>query len=288
MAKHTNVEVRRDSTRTQTGGVLHAKYFIVDGRDAYLGSQNFDWRALEHIQELGLRVRMPTVVEWLIAVFERDWLSASGRKLGLVPHPTGPISKALDPDGNAHVAPVFSPQGPTVSASVWDLPRLIKMIGNARASVRVQLLTYRATGRDGAYFADLETALRAAAARGVQVQMLLADWCKRNPTIKGLQSLQCLPNLDVKLVTIPEWSGGFIPFARVVHAKYLVVDGHAAWLGTSNWERDYFFNSRNVGVIMQGGDVPARLDEFFARMWSCEYVELVDPGATYAAPRIRE
>ena len=28
------------------GGVLHAKYFLVDDDGLYLGSQNFDWRAL--------------------------------------------------------------------------------------------------------------------------------------------------------------------------------------------------------------------------------------------------
>lgn len=47
------------------GGVQHAKYF---------GSQNFDWRAIEHIQELGLRVRVPEVVQALGALFEYDSL----------------------------------------------------------------------------------------------------------------------------------------------------------------------------------------------------------------------
>src|ERR1044071_8734377 len=28
-----------------TGGVLHAKYFVIDNREAFVGSQNFDWRA---------------------------------------------------------------------------------------------------------------------------------------------------------------------------------------------------------------------------------------------------
>jgi len=154
--------------------------------------------------------------------------------------------------------------------------------------VRVQLLTYRSTDRNGHYFPTLENALRSAAARGVQVQLLLADWCKRSGTIEGLQSLQCLPNLDVRLVTIPAWSGGFIPFARVVHAKYLVVDGRAAWLGTSNWEQDYFYSSRNVGVILDGGDIPPRLDAYFLNGWSSAYAEGVDPAATYTAPRIGE
>ena len=40
---------------TVAGGVQHAKFFIVDGEEVFLGSQNFDWRALKHIHELGVR-----------------------------------------------------------------------------------------------------------------------------------------------------------------------------------------------------------------------------------------
>src|SRR5262249_61959851 len=55
------------------GGILHAKYFLVDDREAFLGSQNFDWRALEHNYELGARVRDPAIVDGLAAIFASDW-----------------------------------------------------------------------------------------------------------------------------------------------------------------------------------------------------------------------
>ena len=94
-----------------------------------------------------------------------------------------------------------------------------------------------------------------------------------------------MPNLHVAFITIPPWSGGFVPYARVAHAKYLVVDGERAWVGTSNWERDYFYKSRNVGLIIAGGALPARLDAFFADDWKSAYVAPVDPAARYTAPR---
>ena len=65
---------------TRFGGVLHAKYFIVDGKDAYVGSQNFDWRSLEHIVELGVRIRDQSLVDSLAGVFERDWALARGEE----------------------------------------------------------------------------------------------------------------------------------------------------------------------------------------------------------------
>src|SRR5262249_26536125 len=133
---------------------------------------------------------------------------------------------------SARVTPVFSPKGWLVDEKLWDLPQIIQMIDGAKHTVRGQLLTYQAQGRDG-YFDQLESALRRAAARGVTVQLLVADWCKRPGAIEGLKSLQVLPNVTVKLVTIPAWSGGYVPFARVIHAKYLVVDGERSWVGTS-------------------------------------------------------
>ncbi|MCF8981974.1 phospholipase, partial [Pseudomonas syringae] len=56
-----------------SGGIIHAKYLVVDGKQAFVGSQNFDWRSLEHIHETGLRITDPTVVSQVQAIFEQDW-----------------------------------------------------------------------------------------------------------------------------------------------------------------------------------------------------------------------
>jgi phospholipase D3/4 len=74
----------------------------------------------------------------------------------------------------------------------------------------------------------------------------------------------------------------------VVHAKYLVVDGRAAWVGTANWERDYFYESRNVGLLIEGGALPARLEQFFADLWNSPYAQALEPSRTYPAPRISQ
>ena len=88
------------------------------------------------------------------------------------------------------------------------------------------------------------------------------------------------------MMVIPPASERFIPFARVSHAKYLVVDGRRLWLGTSNWGRDYFYDSRNVGVVVDDARLAGRLDRYFARAWSSRYAERVDPAATYQPPRV--
>lgn len=294
------IEVRLYDGRALAGGVLHAKYFVVDGIEAYLGSQNFDWRSLTHIQELGARIREPRVARALLDVFETDWALAGGADPGTRtrsadlsaearPFPVTVAMGGVSPGGDSvRVTPVASPRGWLPDETLWDLPCIIGLIDGACSTVRLQLLTYRATERDGGYFEELESALRRAAARGVTVQLLLSDWCKRPGTIEGLQSLEPLPFVEVRLVTIPPASRGFIPFARVIHAKYLVTDGARAWIGTSNWEGDYFHRSRNLGLIVEGEPAGALLDRFFLDGWNGPYAAPVDPCAAYAPPRIAE
>lgn len=284
LGRAAGAEVRRFNVSKVMGGVLHAKYFLVDGAEGYLGSQNFDWRSLEHIQELGVRVREPTVVAALRDVFELDWALSAG-----APPPRPTVTAAHFPVKTELGALTFvaSPKGHLPDEALWDLPRLVQLIDGAVSSVRVQLLTYRTRGRGGT-FTELEDALKRAAARGVKVELLVSHWTKRKSTIGGLKALHAPPGLTVKILTVPPFSGGHVPFARVVHAKYLVIDGKSAWVGTSNWEKDYFTKSRNVGLIIEGGPLPARLDAFFADGWSGPYVETLDPNQDYAAPLVGE
>lgn len=306
LAAREGVAVRRIDFGRIAGGVLHAKYFLVDGEQTFLGSQNFDWRALEHIQELGVRVRDERFTRVLQDLFEQDWGwsrdigdsaadGAAGGEGARAIDAFAPIPRRYDvplsvpgiPSDSLAFTPVMSPTGKIPDETLWDEPRLVALIDSAETDVCVQLLTYRpVSGRT--YYATLENALRRAAARGVRVRLLVADWCKRASTIPYLKSLTLVPNVSVRMVTIPEWSGGFIPYARVVHAKYLVTDGRAAWIGTSNWESDYFHESRNVGVVVQSGRIGAVLSRFFEDGWGSPYAYDVDPLAEYAAPRIGE
>lgn len=271
------------------GGVLHAKYFVVDGNEAFFGSQNFDWRSLEHIQELGVRVTGSPIPRELQSTFDKDWRAAGGETMSAEAWRATPIAaepvSARCRDGEVTILAAESPKE-LVPEAMWDLPKIVALVDGATESVRVQLLTYKATTRDRTFWPELEDALRRAAARRVRVQLLVADWCKRKGTIEGLQSLEPLENVEVKLVAIPPWSGGFVPYGRVCHAKYLVVDGARSWIGTSNWERDYFYESRNVGLVVEGAAFATQLEHVFADGWGSKYATAVDPSAAYEPPRI--
>ena len=273
------VRLRRFEVKKVMGGVLHAKYFVVDGREAYLGSQNFDWRSLQHIQELGVRFRQPDAVRALEDVFELDWALAAGEP---PPRPSTAYQFPQHTRDGAEITLLASPKGFLPDEKLWDLPGLVELIDSARRSVRVQLLTYRG----GAELPELEGALLRAAARGVEVQLLLSDWELRSKTLEPLRALD--PRIAVRILTIPPASGGFIPFARVAHAKYCVVDAARGWVGTSNWERDYFYKSRNVGLLVDGGEVPGQLESFFAGNWASRYAAPFDRAGEYRPPRISQ
>ncbi len=285
--QRAGAEIRALDLSTTSGGILHAKYLVVDDQDAFVGSQNFDWRALEHIQELGARCRAEHVVTGLRRLFAYDWALAGGETWA-DPAPPRPL-EPLPFGGTRLPYPFELVASPAASLPVGiraELPALVSMIAGATRQVRVQLLSYRAADDHGRPWTELEAQLLAAASRGVHVQMLLADWAKAAGTIEGLRQLARTPNVEIRFATIPAHSGGFIPFARVVHAKLLAVDDDRAWIGSSNWERGAFYDSRNVGLVIEDDYLAAQIAVFADRTWRSPYVMPLDPDVEYPPPRV--
>lgn len=272
-------ELRQTTHWGSRNGIQHAKYMVVDGDDAYVGSANFDWRSLEHIHELGLRIRGVPAAS-ISALFDADWQAAGGA----VPDYTE--VSAFEPTaiaGGGQIQLVGSPKGALPSDDAWELPRLVTAIGEAKTAIEVQLLNYAASFRNHDSFPALQDALLAAAARGVEVRLLLSDWQKSH--LEDVRALQRAEHITVKLVTVPQAASGFIPFARVVHAKYAVFDGRDAWLGSSNWKGDYFYNGRNLGAWLSGTTLGPQLRRGFEQVWTSAYAETLDPEADYTPPK---
>lgn len=116
------------------GGVLHAKYFLSDDDLLFVGSQNWDWRALDQIHELGVLVQHPRLAADLGRIFDLDW------KLAGTDSPAGsPTTEVTDHhQGSLFELPgsaVVTAHGDTVTALLaaspvialpegipWDLP----------------------------------------------------------------------------------------------------------------------------------------------------------------------
>ena len=264
------VSVLRLDLQPVSGGVFHAKYFVVDGRDAFVGSQNFDWRSLGHTQELGVRLASRELSHQLLSLFEYDWALAGGQAASPLPSVDPAPAASARSDGD-QVSLVASPRDRLPVGIAWELPQILALLAAAKTSIVVQVMVLATHDRGGQAFLALDEALRGAAARGVRVRLLVSEWALRGEAARSCTALA--DAIEVRVLRIPRWSGGEIPYSRVAHAKYLVVDGEQAWLGSSNWEERYFTKSRNVGLVLKGQGLPARMQGFFDENWSSPYAE---------------
>ena len=270
------------------GGVQHAKFFIVDSLEVFLGSQNFDWRALKHIHELGVRIRYGPAAAVYRDIFDLDWeLASSNDKAGRYAflkkrsYPV-PFRLAESAGDTVTFSPTLSPEGLITDTALWDETALVRLIRGARREVVLQFLSYSPVGRDRTFFEPLDNALRSAAVRGVNVKLIVSDWDKEHPAIEHLKSLAVIPNIQVKFSSIPDWSGGYVSYARVEHCKYVVADSSAFWLGTSNAEKSYFTTTRNVGVLAMNSRLARTLRDVFSKSWEAPSAELINAATEYS------
>ncbi|MHA4869780.1 phospholipase D-like domain-containing protein [Duganella sp. PWIR1] len=275
-----------DFNKLTGNGIIHAKYLVVDGATAFIGSQNFDWRSFEHIHETGLRISDPKVVAQVLAIFNQDWRAQALTSAGQIAPVLNVRTAMADTRQGAFLLASpnqYNPAG--VGDSETGLPALL---AEAKSEVRVQLLDYAplSYGPKGTrpYYAVVDNAVRAAATRGVKIKLMVSNWNLEQPAQAYLKSLAMLPNVEIRVVTLPVASTGFIPFARVIHSKTMVIDGQVAWVGTSNWSGGYFDLSRNLEVVMRNEKMAQRLTAMQEQIWNSSYAQALDINKQYPKP----
>jgi len=294
-----NLNIRVLPVDSLTGGVLHAKYFVVDGKKVFVGSQNWDWRALSQIHEIGARIINRRFARTFEAVFNFDWHLAAhpdlpkARRAEVKPPHFDPVTEG-DPvilhdarDSTAIAFPAFSPSSLSPQWVDQEQPRLVQLIKSAQHTLRIQVMTLTALIHYGpkGYWKKVDNALRNDAARGVKVKIIVANWALRQPMQKYLKSLTVLPNITVKFSSLPRAPRGFIPYARVEHCKYAVADSNRAYIGTGNWGWSYFNNTVDASIFFSGKGPVSTLVKIFNRDWNGPYVTTLKPGGHYKPPK---
>lgn len=294
------IEIRILPVDKLTGGVLHAKYFVVDGQTVFVGSQNWDWRALSQIHEIGAMVRNTRLAHTFEAAFDFDWTLAADPDLpaavrrAVLPPDFSPVTAqdpiVIDqPDGKPLViSAAFSPPALLPTWLDREEPTLLRFIDSARHTLDIQVMTlgaFKDYGPKG-WWPALDSALRDAAARGVKVRIVVADWALREPMQSYLKSLALMPDIAVKYSALPEAPQGFIPYARVEHCKYAVADGRRSYIGTGNWSWSYFETTVDASLFIAGAAPARTLEAIFERDWMGRYVHMIEPGRLYEAPKI--
>ncbi len=284
-----NIQIKKFPMANVAGGVMHAKYFIVDGENLFIGSQNMDWRALIHIHEMGARVKDKNLARTFHEVFETDWKLCDGNYYGLTNQAinffvtaSNPVTINTSQYGDIILYPAFSPPKINMQGLSVEEDELLNIIKSCKDSLLIQMYSYTSKARNETnYYGTLDSALRQAASRGVKIKIIFSDWAIKDVATDFIKSLSTISNIQVKFSSIPQYSGGYIPFSRVEHCKYFTADDNISWISTANWEWGYFYNTRNATLIINNRKVNEKLSTVFLRDWDGPYTNFVDINKKY-------
>lgn len=284
-----NISIKKIPLSNLAGGVMHAKYFIADKINVFSGSQNFDWRALIHIHEIGIRVKNNDMGRTFSELFETDWKLCDNNFYGITNmavnifvSENNPVTVNSDKYGKVILYPAFSPPAINMPGLSSEEDELIKIIDNSKNRLLIQMYSYspKTKSKDIRY-EKIDNALRSAASRGVTVKIIFSDWAIRDEATDFIKSLSTEKNIEIKFSSIPQYSAGFIPFSRVEHCKYFVSDNNISWISSSNWEWSYFNNSRNATIVTDNIKINDELEKVFYRSWDSNFTEKIDIDKKY-------
>ncbi|KAK0411595.1 hypothetical protein QR680_005735 [Steinernema hermaphroditum] len=283
-------------TQLLGGGVLHTKFWIVDGVHVYIGSANMDWKSITEVKELGVVVSdCACLASDLSKVFHAYW--KLGEPGASVPpkwpvnmrtnfNERNPLNVSLD-GAASHVYLSSSPQPFNPKGRENDVDAIVASIQKAQRFVKVAVMDYVPATlymTRNRYWPALDDALKAATFRGVHVRLLIGNWThSRKDEFEYLRSLlyfnkamgQRQGRIEVRLFTVPSTpEQAKIDHARVNHNKYMVTENRV-YIGTSNWAGDYFINTAGVGLVVAEDPGERRvvdaLDAVFERDWTSSY-----------------
>ena len=284
-----NITIKKIPFSNLAGGVMHAKYFIADKINVFTGSQNFDWRALIHIHEIGIRVKNKDMGRTFSELFETDWKLCDNNFYGITNmavhffvNKDNPVTVSSDKYGQVMMYPAFSPPDLNMPGLSSEEDELIKIIDNSKNRLLIQMYSYSPKTRSKEIKYDrIDNALRSAASREVKVKIIFSDWAIRDEATDFIKSLSAEKNIEIKFSSIPQYSAGFIPYSRVEHCKYFISDNNISWISSSNWEQSYFKNSRNATIVTDNIRINEELEKVFYRSWDSNFTEKVDIDRKY-------
>jgi phosphatidylserine/phosphatidylglycerophosphate/cardiolipin synthase-like enzyme len=238
------VEVRWDTP----GVTLHAKFLVVDRRWVVAGSTHWTMSALTRSVQLDLAVESAELGAAFGRFFDFLW---AGELQAIPQLPPSPWPEPA-------VVPLLDPPGGGLHA------RLVPdMIRQAARSVRVIIyrLGYYPAYSDSPSNRIVE-ALAAAAARGVEVQVLIEG---------GEDFADLAQDNRVSAAYLASW-GVAVRFdlpGTTLHAKCLIVDGQDVLITSANWSYHSLVRNVEAGIAVLGApELAVPLERMFAALWA--------------------
>ena len=234
----------------------HRKILVIDGRVGFTGGVNLADEYINHVEKYGRWKDAAVMLEGegvrsMTALFLQMWSVLQEPEFEQFLRPEVPAARAegfVVPYGDCPL------DGERVGEMVY-----IDLLNRARKYVHI-ITPYLIL--DG----ELETALRFAAERGVDVHLILPG--KPDKVFAyALAKTHYLPLLSSG-VKISEWTPGF------THAKVMIMDGQEAVVGTINLDYRSLYHHFENAVWMRGVDCLPRIEaDFQDTLAQCRTVE---------------
>lgn len=219
----------------EIGGIVHHKFFVVDGKSVWTGSANVsDTCTGGYNANVAVRIDLPEVAAAYTDEFEQLW---QGRFHG--DKKRQPARVAALPGGGS-VAVYMSPQGDAMDAVRAEVRR-----ARSRIDVAVFFLTHTALVRD----------LLAAHARGVEIRVIIDATGASNEYSK--HEVLRLAGIPVR---VEDWGGK-------MHAKTMAIDGRTLVLGSMNWTSAGERTNDENTLIVHDAALAGSVHDWVGRLW---------------------
>jgi phosphatidylserine/phosphatidylglycerophosphate/cardiolipin synthase-like enzyme len=216
------------------------KEMVIDGRTVLIMTMCLVPATFEDTRDYGLVLATPSIIAEVTHFFDNDW--AFSAPPGVAPPPYNPTPPVSVPNL------IWSP----INASA----KLTSLIQGARHTIdaTTELL-------DDPY---LESALIAAASRGVQVRLILPAVPRTGSNAAGI-ALLASHGVDVRVTIGQDPPVGALPY---MHAKTMIVDGKLAYLGSIDLQTASTSDDRELGILFRQPGLIAPLRAQFVSDWA--------------------
>lgn len=231
----------------------HRKIAVIDGNIGYIGGINISDRYINQPSEkkqvywrdTAVRIEGPAV-NMLQISFWNSWNLADGNPFKLDERYLRNITEG-EQLGESDVSFVASDPG---SIGPYNMEAIL--VGIGEADKKVQLVTPYYVPSD-----ELATALKVAAASGIDVELLLPE--HSDSYIVQHASLSFIKPLLERGVKVYFYKKGFI------HAKTITIDGKISYIGTVNLDIRSFYINYEIAAIISDPTLCGQMEEQFER-----------------------
>ncbi|QIK62834.1 cardiolipin synthase [Leucobacter viscericola] len=226
----------------------HRKLLVVDGKVGFMGSQNLvdssynkasNKRRGLHWKDLMVRVEGPIVLG-LEAVFQGDWYLETGEYL------THLAEESISVEQPGELECQIVPSGPGYEGEN-NLQVFVALLYSARRRISITSPYFVPDG-------SIMNALRAATARGVEVELFVSETGDQAVVYHAQRSYY----EEILRAGVRIWM--FKP-PYILHSKHFTVDEAVAVVGSSNMDQRSFGLNMEISMVVHGESFVSDLDE---------------------------